>query len=215
MLVLWICVGVQALATLANLPLVFNPLLGRQPSVSGEESGIAIDEDEIQTLLDKGEYVPIKDQYTVNKRRADREEPYLRVRFGKYTKDEIEVLRKKMTTDDLEFVRNAARGRLAVLYQNNKAKEQYLETVHTTRTDIEEISAMKQEMGEWIAEYLYNNGYLIGFESKLLIFSSSLYLSCWEGKPYICLLVVRRSTDFQIFIYKFIPANHRWDRDDN
>ena len=72
----------------------------------------------------------------------------MRARFGKYSKADLEIF-SKLAAGDLEFVRNAAEQRLAVLSKNKEAKEIYLQTVHATRPkDLETTAAMEREMGE-------------------------------------------------------------------
>merc|ERR1712029_485014 len=81
-----------------------------------------------------------------------------------YSEGDTEVL-GPLGANDLKFVRNMIEQRLAALNDNIEVKEHYLQTVHATRPDAEAMHAMKQELGEWVASYLHNNGYLVGLEN--------------------------------------------------
>ncbi|KAL7532229.1 hypothetical protein ACHAWF_004057 [Thalassiosira exigua] len=162
---LWICFGVSILAALVNFPLVFNKLLQDQKENEAEEDDRMIDEDELQKLLDQGAYVSVQDQYRVNRDRADKGQPLLRTHYGKYSPEGDIGVFSQLYADDIKYVRDAVQERLGVLHNNPELKESYIQALNSTRLSGEELSSMRQEMGEWVSDYLYYNGYLSGMEN--------------------------------------------------
>lgn len=99
--------AVLVLAALVNLPLVFHPSLARLKSEDDDDETkcpIDIDEVEIQKLLDCGEYVSVKSVYQVNAKRADEGQPFVRTRFGKYSREDDSVLNSKILGEDIKYV---------------------------------------------------------------------------------------------------------------
>ena len=163
-LVLWLCAGFGVLAALVNLPLVFHPSLAKLKSEEDDktEPPIDIDEVEIQKLLDNGEYVSVQSIYQVNQKRADMNEPFLRTRFGKYSRGDISMY-KQISGDDIKFVQEVIESRLGILHEKPELKKAYLQTVNANSLDAGAIVTMKEELEKWMVDYLDDNGYLVGF----------------------------------------------------
>lgn len=165
-LALWICFGFGLLASLVNMPLVFHPMLARTkaPGAKDDVPDHPIDEDEVQRLLDNGECVPIKDQYSVNRERADRGEPFLRVPFGKYSHGNADAF--TLSYDDVKFMRDGIDQRLAVLHNSPELTENYVQVLNDSFVSgTDSLDAMKRELGDWFADWLHCNGYLLGLEN--------------------------------------------------
>ena len=90
---MWVGFGVSVAAALVNLPLVFDPKLGK-PIAEEEDVVLSegpIDEDSLQNLLDNGEYVLIEQQCKINRARGARGEPFLKTKYGKYSQDVLNI----------------------------------------------------------------------------------------------------------------------------
>ena len=167
-LVLWLCSGFGVLAALVNLPLVFHPSLARLKSEEDDdetECPIDIDEVEIQKLLDYGEYVSVKSVYQVNAKRADEGQPFVRTRFGKYSREDDSVLNSKILGEDIKYVQEMIERRLGILHDKPELKKSYLQALNANCLDAEAMDITKQEMGKWMVDYLHDNGYLAGLEN--------------------------------------------------
>mmetsp|Transcript_35724 Transcript_35724/g.76306 ORF Transcript_35724/g.76306 Transcript_35724/m.76306 type:complete len:384 (+) Transcript_35724:609-1760(+) len=172
-LVLLICVGVSFFASIVNLPLIFYPRLGAmkadKPKVKldDETASVYMDEDEIQDLLDQAKYVPQRDIFHVNKVRAANGLPFLKSRFGAYSRDQNEMVGCK-SFECLKFLRATMKQRLHVIHEHPRMKTLYLQSLNGSRPGTEETEVARREMERWVSDYLYDSGYFVVLENPQL-----------------------------------------------
>lgn len=163
-LALWICAGVSFFASLSNLPLIFNERLGKL-DIRSDESTVSLDEDEVQRLLDEGEYVPLKDIYELNTTRAEIGLPLLQSRFGTYS---VEDVRKfALPTKDLRFVRNMLQKRVHILHEHPEMKALLLQSIDASQPEADEMEAKRRELEQWVSSYLIDSGYFVNPNPQL------------------------------------------------
>ena len=170
----WICVGLSVLAALVNVPLLFNPRLGK-PAAKSDEAVASTDEATLQDLLGSGKYLPIKDQRNLNETRKKNGQPSLRMQVGKYDSGALQELRE-MSTQELKFFNETTETDLANLHADPSAKREYVDAWRSNRLDHEAFSQMKKEMGEWVTDYLEDIGYFTALDHaqvlKMLLIKS-------------------------------------------
>ena len=165
---LWVCVGFSVLAVLAGLPMLFHPRLSKPITEKDDDETISIDEAEVQSRLENGDYVFIEDQYKVNRLRGDNGQPFLKAQVGKYDHNRLAEF-SQMSKKDLKFLSQMCEMRLASIHNIPEAKKAYVSGHRANRPNEESIAAMKKEIGEWLTDYLHCNGYLLGLENPQIL----------------------------------------------
>ena len=131
-----------------------------------DDDTVSINEDEIQELLDQAEYVPLQDIFEVNESRAEIGLPFMRSRFGTYSREHIEKF--SLAHDDLKFLRTKMKARIHIIHENPEMKKLYVQSLNRSRPRAAELEERKREMEEWVSAYLYDSGYFSGLEDAQL-----------------------------------------------
>lgn len=166
---IWTCFGLSSAAALINAPLMFHPRLRPVKKVddSDQETILSeVDEDLVTNKISTGEYVPVTDLFRVNLARADRGENFLMSSYGKYS-EEAENKDKRVSLNELKVLLEMAEERLMLVNQKPEAREMLAPQVNSMFKDQDATLRVKQEMGEWIGDYMLDNGYHPGEASIL------------------------------------------------
>jgi len=167
-LAFWICIGLSILAAIVNFPLIYHPLLQKPKEEIDDDRTVAtIDEEALEQRLQKGEFVPSKDIWAVNLKRLERGDTFLYTHVGTYTPgcaDDINIPK-----EEYMFLRDMAERHLGVLKEKEEHKRELVEALNFQESsNSERAEADRQQIGEWMSQYLVDNGYRPGEHCTML-----------------------------------------------
>jgi hypothetical protein len=170
-LTMWVATGASLLAAIINSPLIFHPKFKVpkntvEEEMAGDDDTVAtIDEDVLQAKLEKGEFVPSKDLWTVNIKRLEKGEPFLYTQVGKYSPSDAISLPK----EEYMYLRDLAQQRLLIIHQQPESKQQLINAFNALHmVDKDKAKLTNDELGAWFSDYLVDNGYFPGEQAPIL-----------------------------------------------
>ena len=170
---IWTGVGISVGAALVNAPLMLRPEMGRvieKPPAAKRR--LEFDDEELADLLLKGEFVPPDQQFELNLKRAAHNKPFIVPGVKPYEeeKEELDELRKH-AKETFDFHRDVRDQILSEIAEKNSTKEveefcSMLNTYQKAKPEVAEEAT--RELGQWIGEYLADNGYSPHTQSLVL-----------------------------------------------
>jgi hypothetical protein len=161
---IWTGVGISVAAALCNAPLMFRPEMGRvieKPPAA--KRPLEFDDEELANLLLKGEFVPPDQQFELNRKRAAHNKPFIVPGIKPYEqeKDELDELRKH-AKEVFYFNRDVRDQILSEIAekQDEKEVEDFCAMLNAYQKAKPEVTdEATRELGQWIGDYLADNGY--------------------------------------------------------
>jgi hypothetical protein len=159
------CVIFCVLAMAANAPLMRYPQLmwssdPNAPLHTDHEEDMATDEELIKRA-EAGEWIPAKELDRINMDRFNKGEKFLRIPYGSYAKDApfLGKLRKRARTDFMFFKEETEQW--IDQMKEPAAREAAIKSLKESRPPQDYVDHQKKELGEWFADYLTDNGYMV------------------------------------------------------
>ena len=160
---IWTGIALSISAALVNAPLMYRKGMGRPPvKIPFKYRAIPGEDDEVVQKLVDGEYVNPQQVFEISKKRALEHHPAIvrGVRSYEQEKDKLDDLMKE-GVNAFRFRQNIESQLLAVIEENGPEKVEEICDVLNTIYGIspEDKERNTHDMGQWIADYLLDNGY--------------------------------------------------------
>lgn len=166
--------AISVFAAMVNAPLAFDARFkaSRQVTMVEKESEAMMGDDEIAEMAKAGHWVPRRELTECNRKRQQQGQSPIMAWFGRYNPDEDTVsqtTRKQHVLSDYLFYKNQALGYLCDTMEDKDRRELCVALNNENEnTGQDEKDARRVEMGEWIAEYLEDNGYTAEIPPSLI-----------------------------------------------